>query len=375
MRLQSIGPDRLEAIANGPKRVGSAPWRVMAQLRQNLRLVGAIQLELIAQWKADSPALVVADFMAPVAGSAADALGIPWITTIPTPFAIEQHRGTPAYCGGWVPGTGQVRDALGRQAIRRLKDAGFWYFRRELGELGFARRLRADGTEAIYSPRAILGFGLRELEFQRDWPPGFRMIGPVIDSPENCPAICLPEAGRKVLLTLGTHLLWAKGTLVERAEQVAPLMPDVHFVVSLGEPRDVGAPPRRPAANLEIHAFVPYARDLERFDVVVHHGGAGVTYAAILAGVPSLAVPHDYDQFDFAACIAHHGLGLRIGSLDPALVRDSLRKLLVRERWPAVEKFREAARRYRPGEAFVETARSIVGRPRHPRRTTADTRH
>jgi hypothetical protein len=55
--------------------------------------------------------------------------------------------------------------------------------------------------------------------------------------------------------------------------------------------------------------FVPYTRDLAAFDAVVHHGGAGITYAAILHGKPSLVVPHDYDQFDFAARIEHHGLG------------------------------------------------------------------
>lgn len=361
--LRSIGPDTLERIANWPKRVGNQPWLLLAQLRENLRVVRAIHAELLTDWRLRAPALVVADFMAPIAGSAAQTLGVPWITTIPTPFAIEQVSGTPSYCGGWIPSPGRAaafRDAAARHAIRGFKDAAFLFFRRELQALGFTRRRRADGTEAIYSPRAILGFGMLELEFPRDWPKAFRMIGPVIDSPESSPTIFLPYAGKKVLLTLGTHLLWAKETLVSRAEQMAALMPEVHFVVSLGQPGETVRPVQRPAPNLEVYAFVPYARDLARFDAIVHHGGAGVTYAAILAGIPSLVVPHDYDQFDFAARIAYHRLGLRMNSLEPEIVRDGLHQLFQREQWPALPAFRDAAVRYRPAEAFLETVRCIM---------------
>jgi UDP:flavonoid glycosyltransferase YjiC (YdhE family) len=358
--MRSIGPDTLESIANWDKRVGNSPIRLLGQLRQNLRVVRSIHLELLDVWKLRPPSLVVADFMAPVAGTAAEALGIPWITAIPTPFAIEQSTGTPTYFGGLTPQS-VVRDALARQVTRLFKGAAFLYFRSQLREIGIPHRLRADGTEAVYSPRAILGFGLRELEFERDWPKTFRMIGPVINSPEACPDIPLPPSGRKVLLTLGTHLLWAKQSLLTQSKQIASLMPEVHFVVSLGQPAEAGAAAQRPASNLEIHPFVPYARDLARFDAVIHHGGAGVTYAAILAGIPSLVIPHDYDQFDYAARIAHHRLGIRIPTLEPEQVRDSLIRLLSREQWPALSTFCDAARRYNPAREFLDTVRQIIG--------------
>lgn len=61
--------------------------------------------------------------------------------------------------------------------------------------------------------------------------------------------------------------------------------------------------------------FVPYARGLGVFDAVIHPAGAGVTYAAILLGVPSVVVRHDYDHFDYAARLEHFGLGLRADSI------------------------------------------------------------
>lgn len=51
------------------------------------------------------------------------------------------------------------------------------------------------------------------------------------------------------------------------------------------------------------------------FDAVVHSGGTGIAYSALAAVLPSLRVPHDFDQFDMAARIPWYGLGLRAESL------------------------------------------------------------
>jgi vancomycin aglycone glucosyltransferase len=46
-----------------------------------------------------------------------------------------------------------------------------------------------------------------------------------------------------------------------------------------------------------------------RMDLLVHHGGAGTTAAALRAGVPQLVVPHIQDQFAHGRRIAELGLG------------------------------------------------------------------
>lgn len=353
--LKAIGAESLEAIANSPSKVGSNPFLLLRQFRENLALLPLIRAELMEIWKEEKPDLVVADSVAPVGGLVCDALGIPWITTIATPFAIENSRGVPAYCGGWRPGGWAGRDALGRLAIRSFKRAVAWYFRREFALLGDGFPYRKDGSERIYSHRAILGFGLTELEFERDWPACFQMIGPVMDCPDDGPELKFPAGFKRVLISVGTHLLWAKRTLVGDVVRLAREFPDVHFTISMG-----GGPgdPLRLAETVTVYPFVPYARDLDKFDAILHHGGAGVVYAAIFCGVPSVVVPHDYDQFDYAARVEHFGLGLRAKSIVGA--GPALRRVLDRDAWPELDRMRECARRYAPGERFLEVVRRVI---------------
>ncbi len=64
-----------------------------------------------------------------------------------------------------------------------------------------------------------------------------------------------------------------------------------------------------------------------RMDLVVHHGGAGTTAAALRAGVPQLVVPHIQDQFAHGRRIAELGLGpapVRKAKLTPEVLLDAL---------------------------------------------------
>jgi len=124
--LLADDPTVLERIGNTDEPVGHNPLRLLAQLRQNLAILPQALGELEAMVARHSPDAVIADFTAPVAGWAAERAGIGWITTIPTPFAIENRRGTPSYCGGWSEPTSpwhRVRDAAGLAAVHTFKSA------------------------------------------------------------------------------------------------------------------------------------------------------------------------------------------------------------------------------------------------------------
>lgn len=352
--LRAIGVDTLETIANSKTRVGSNPALLLSQFRENLALLPAIRDELLAMWTAERPDLVVADSVAPVGGLVCDALGIPWITTVASPCAVENRTGVPAYCGGWSPGW-PLRDAVGRFVIRGFKRAVAWYFRREFAVLGGPFPYREDGTERIYSSRAILGFGALELEFPRDWPGCFQMIGPVMTCPEEGPPLEFPVGSKRVLVSVGTHLLWAKQTLVEDVVALAKGFPGVEFGVSMG---GHGEAVRRVCEGVTEYPFVPYSRDMGSFDAVIHHGGTGVAYAAILYGVPCVAVPHDYDQFDYAARLEYYGAGVRARTLRGAGA--ALRTVLEKKTWPELERLQKASLAYRPGERFLEVVREFV---------------
>jgi vancomycin aglycone glucosyltransferase len=64
-----------------------------------------------------------------------------------------------------------------------------------------------------------------------------------------------------------------------------------------------------------------------RVAAVVHHGGAGTTTAAALAGVPQVVVPHLYDQYYFAERVEVLG----IGAAGEESLTDALTRALVPE--------------------------------------------
>lgn len=356
----SLPMGALEQVAEGFGRIHGRPLAGLRQLRANLALLAPLTHDLcrdIAAWQAD---VVVADSVALMAGPAAMRMGIPWITMLASPLSLCTPGGTPAFCGGWSPPRGwpgRARDALGRLGHRALREAVFALSRRDLPP-ELRRPFRADGTEAIYSPHAILGLGLAELEFPRPWPPAFEMIGPLSAAPLLDPPPDLPPARHRIFATLGTHLPWARARWRAGLEELAQARPDWLIVASEG--RMAGDAPAAPptATNLRIVPRLCYVRDLPRFDAVIHHGGTGIACSAIAAGLPSLVVPHDFDQFDMAARIAWHGLGLCAPSISGA-ARHLDR--LVGGDWPALPRFQAAAARYDPTGRFLATVERVTG--------------
>ncbi len=303
----------IRAIVEPDHAVRSHPLRLHTQLRANLALLGDFRAALLALWQAGPPDLLIADFTLPVAGAVARGLGIPWWTSHPSCCVIETPDGPPAYLGGWHPGhgpLGRLRDAAGRRLIRTFKRAVHRLHRTQIRDLGFPSLYRDDGSEAVYSDERVLAFSLAKLEFPRRWPAAVELVGPVLYTPPSA----VPEPpfvpGRDhVLVTLGTHLRWRKEEMVAAVRRAAAELPGVELHWSDG---DVRSGRRESAGNFHRLGYVPYARDLPSYALVVHHGGAGVMYHTLRAGVPALVLPVDYDQFDHAARLEAAGVARRL---------------------------------------------------------------
>lgn len=65
----------------------------------------------------------------------------------------------------------------------------------------------------------------------------------------------------------------------------------------------------RPRASVHFLARTPHVHLFPRCLVIVHHGGAGTTQSALLAGRPSIVVPHAADQFYWGDVLARQGAG------------------------------------------------------------------
>jgi UDP:flavonoid glycosyltransferase YjiC (YdhE family) len=317
----------ISEIVNPSHAVRGNPLRLYRQFGSNLSMLGRFRIELADLWSHRRPDLVIADFTVPVAGSMAMELGIPWWTTTPSPCAIETPDGPPAYLGGWQPRSGvigAVRDHAGRGMVRSFKRVVHALNRGTLTDLGYPQVYRCDGSEAIYSAQRTFALVWPELEFVRRWPRAVELVGPVLYTPEvHAPEPPFVEGRRHVLVTCGTHLSWRRAEFAEATARAARAMPEVEFHISDGDAAGVG---HESAGNLHQLAYVSYPLHLHRYDLVVHHGGAGVLAHTLAAGLPAIVVPADYDQFDFAARLHAAGVALPLRKLSdlPALIANAL---------------------------------------------------
>lgn len=348
----------LRGIVDPPHAIGAHPLRLHAKFRRSLDLLDAFASALDARYAHSQPDLLIADFTLPVAGAVAKRHRIPWWTSHPSPCVIEAPGSPPAYLGGWMPGAGvlgKLRDDIAARVVRGFKTSVHRLHRRRLAALGFPSLYRDDGSEAAYSDECILGLGLRELEFERAWPTALRFIGPMLWSPPNVGA-AVPEMDgcTHVLATLGTHLGFAKKDLAAQLDSVAHACPDIRLHFSDGR-LDDGADETHRA--LQRHAWVDYPSWVPQMRAVLHHGGAGVMWECLRAGVPALVLPNDYDQFDHAARLQAAGVAVRLRH--PREIGPALRRLLDGDHHLRADRFVDALR---PGIAEAQLVQLVKTR-------------
>lgn len=347
----------LRAITDPPHPVGAHPLRLHAQFQRSLDLLDAFAAALDARYAERRPDLLIADFTLPVAGAVAHRHRIPWWTSHPSPCVIEARGGPPAYLGGWMPGVGafgRARDAVAAGAVRTFKRGVHRLHRRRLRALGFPSLYRDDGSEAAYSDECILGLGLRVLEFERDWPRALRFVGPMLWSPPGIGAPPPDDGAPQVLATLGTHLGFAKDALAATLDGIARTMPQLRLHFSDGR---LDAAADTAHATLQRHAWIDYPTWIPRMRAVLHHGGAGVMWECLRAGVPALVLPKDYDQFDHAARLDAAGVALRLR--DARDIAPALRRVLDGDHGLRPDRFVDALR---PGEAEAQVVAMVRAR-------------
>ena len=352
-----------ERLSNTEKQVKINFFELKKQFSENLRLIPKVTDELKELMQKNKTDIIVADFIVVSSVFCSKDLGIPFITTMPTSFAPENKDGTPAYLGGLSPDNsfyGKIRDYFARKQIRLFKKTIYYLFYNQIKKMNF--RLYNDNKEEnLYSPYSILGLGMEEFEYKRSWPKQYCFAGACCETPlyytkktnTEKTADILKEKNkykRKVLVSLGTHLKWAKKTLVPDMEKIAENFEDTLFVVTMGDKNsDTGILTEKRRENLVITDYLSYTGYFDSFDYVIHHGGAGITYNCIKYKKPSLVIPHDYDQFDFAARIEYFGTGIRAGNISRTEdITQKLNILFQKEKWEELEQLSEDFKKYQP---------------------------
>ena len=335
------------------------------QLSASIDLINLVSDQLLEEWRKNRPDIVIADFITLSGGLVANQLGIPWITTMATQFVLETTDGPPCLFGGMGSPKNSWQATiqfLGRKATRIVKRIVFFSFRDRLKRYKF-KLYNHLGHETIYSPYSILAIGMKELELKKGFPEHFRWVGPSgtsVEAGEDYPLDLTPFIERKkVLVTCGTQLAWAKENLICQAKQLAKAHPECHFFVTRG----VGGEAfqcENLMENLSVVSYLPYKEYIPQMDYVIHHGGAGIFYQCIIYGKPALILPHDYDQFDYAVRGVEAGVAFTVKRDNSKDIGHAFEELLAKENWPELETLRQVAQSYHPTEILESEIQHLL---------------
>ena len=140
-----------------------------------------------------------------------------------------------------------------------------------------------NGVETIYSPYAIFGIGMMELELKTHFPHQYAWLGPLgtsLEKAEDYPLDLSPyEDKKKILVTCGTQLPWAKENLLEQTKQLAKDHPECHFFVTLGDgAKDFSE--EEVAPNVTVVSYLPYKEYIPQFDYAIRGVEAGIAFQA-----------------------------------------------------------------------------------------------
>jgi vancomycin aglycone glucosyltransferase len=317
-----IGPEVRTAAASGPPVTPAPPSP--ERMRQVIEATVATQFETIAAAAQGCDVILATTALQIAAGSVAERMGIPYVFAAycPTVLPSRHHAPIPLRTLGQTPApvTDDNRE-LWDQDARRWND--LW-------------------STALNAQRASMGLALvsdvRSYMFtDRPWLAADPTLAPWPDPSDE--AVFQPGAW---ILPDERPLPPELETFLEGGE------PPVYFGFgSMRAPQDLGQVMTRTARALGRRAVVSRGwADLSfdddadclaigevnlqalftRVAAVVHHGGAGTTTVAALAGAPQVVVPQIYDQHYWAQRIQQLGIGAAHASGAPTT--DSLTSAL-----------------------------------------------
>jgi len=354
-------PTAFEKISDTDRQTN--PLIAYKQFKENMGLMPEIIKEIETFFTENKPDIVLADFIAVPVSFVCKKFNIPWITTIPTPFAIESKTTTPAYVGGLYPKNNfffKLRDKLARSLVRNFKRLVCFILRKQLKELNFTL-YNEKGEENIYSPYSILGLGMKELEFRNDFPSQFSWAGPCCSSlfKDSVKFEADKNFEKTIFLTNGTHLKWAKKLIVDIARELSQKYPQYLFVVSLGSYLEREKKIIK-EHNLYIYHYLDYDEILPKVDYIIHHGGAGILYSCVKYNKPAVIMPHDYDQFDYGVRADLAEIAFIANLKSRKSILNAFNKMLQKEKWDNLEKLSKIFNNYLPSELLKKEIGRIL---------------
>jgi MGT family glycosyltransferase len=270
-------------------------------------------VETTNQIEVFNPDVVLLDLVTPGAGIASEAAGVPYVemqTSVPV------HRllpGLPVPGRGAPPGEDEpvrkeefIRIAnevmlpqlnAARARFGLPPDTDPWAWEDRADRFLIPSSPAFDFPADSYPPNYVFTGTLRPVESGAEWDNPW-------NSSDDRPLIVASST------TTGMAGLWFA---VFKATANAVVNLGMRGLLTHGPLFDPQPLPQ--AESLAYRRFVPHSAVLPTASAMVSQCGHGATIAALRYGVPMVCVPVFADQFDVAARVVHHGVGVRLTTL------------------------------------------------------------
>lgn len=328
-----IGPEVRRFAASRPTDTQQQKPLTAEQRRRMAEATVATQFETLISAAQECDVIVAATALQVAARSVAEKMGIPYVFAAYAPVVLpSSHHAPPPLppLPGQAPPTTNDNSELWAQDAARFNDlfGAAVNVRRALLGMAEIRDVRghmmtdhpwlaADATLGPWpdpTDSCVFQTGAWILSDER---PVSRDLGKFLESGDRpiyfgFGSTRPPEAAGPVMLQAARAL--GRRAIVSRGWFDDSLVENERDCLSIGE--------------VNVHAL------FTRVAAFVHHGGAGTTTAAALAGAPQVVIPNHYDQHYWAQRV--HTLGIGTAHASGAPTRDSLASALAESLRPEV---------------------------------------
>jgi zeaxanthin glucosyltransferase len=282
-------------------------WRAEAMLRKAPQALKELAVDGL-----------IVDQTISAAGSAAEHVGIPFVTICSAVMWNEEPSVPPPFTG-WP----YDLDRRARWRNRLGYASWHWYMRPELAAINRCRSAwnlpQFHRIDDLFSPLAQISQLCPEFDFpRRELPPHFHYVGSLaagrrVASQPEFPWDRLD--GRPLIFaSLGTDP-YPSNLRVFRTILAACAGLNAQVVLALGKWRDEPDSLREKLGPVPDNAivvdFAPQLALLDKAALLVTHAGLNTVLEALCRGVPMVALPRSVDQPGTAARVAYTGVGLR----------------------------------------------------------------
>ena len=261
-----------------------------------------------AALEAIGPDLALVDCTTYGAKAVAERNGIPWAES--QPFLLQEAApGVPPAGLGMRPmgaPLGPLRDGSFNLIATRF-DSRFRLPPVNAGRRAAGLPPLARLAESHHRGPLTLYFTAEPFDYPRPLPATVRMVGPGLWDPPAAAPVELPAGERPLVMVACSSEFQDDGEIAAAA--LAGLRDRYRLVVTTAgvDPASLGD-----RGDALVERFLPHREILPHAEVVVCHGGMGVTQKALSFGVPVCVVPWGRDQLDVAAHVLEAEAGTRV---------------------------------------------------------------